>query len=208
MRVVTDLHIHSRFSRAAGPRLTPAYPDRWARIKGIDLLGTGGCTHPRWLAELREQPDDAEEGFYTLKKTVRRDFDAGPAREEGLPGGGAAAGATRFVLTGEISTIYKSGGKTRKVHHVIVLPDFRAAAVFQTRLERVGGISSDGRPILGVNSRDLPALLLEADDRALLIPAHIWTPWFSALGAGSGFDSKVWFNTPPQTCLRALLRFI
>ncbi|MDR2111165.1 MAG: endonuclease Q family protein, partial [Spirochaetaceae bacterium] len=192
MRIIADLHIHSRFSRATSSRLTPAYLDRWARIKGIDLLGTGDWTRPRWLAELREQLDDGEAGFYTLKKNVRGAFDAGPAREEGLPKPplkNGAAGAVRFVLTGEISTIYKYGDKTRKVHHVIILPDFKAAAVFQTRLERVGNISSDGRPILGVSSRDLLALLLEADDRALLVPAHIWTPWFSALGARSGFDS-------------------
>jgi uncharacterized protein (TIGR00375 family) len=187
MRIIADLHIHSRFSRATSSRLNPAYLDRWARIKGIQLLGTGDCTHPRWLAELREQLDDGEEGFYTLKEMVRADFDAGPAREEGLPK--VRGGAARFVLTGEISTIYKSGDKTRKIHHLIILPDFKAAAVFQTKLERVGNISSDGRPILGVNSRDLLALFLDADDRALLIPAHIWTPWFSALGAQSGFDS-------------------
>ncbi|MDR0622869.1 MAG: UvrD-helicase domain-containing protein [Treponema sp.] len=186
MRIIADLHIHSRFSRATSSRLNPAYLDRWARIKGIDLLGTGDCTHPRWLAELREQLDDGEEGFYTLKKTVRAAFNAGPAREEGLPG---TEGLTRFVLTGEISTIYKRGEKTRKVHHLVILPDFKAAAAFQTRLERVGNISSDGRPILGIDSRDLLALLLDTDDRALLIPAHIWTPGFSALGAKSGFDS-------------------
>ncbi|MDR1239687.1 MAG: UvrD-helicase domain-containing protein [Treponema sp.] len=191
MRIVADLHLHSRFSRATSSRLNPAYLDRWARIKGIGLVGTGDCTHPRWLAELREQLDNREEGLYTLKKTVRRDFDAGPARTEGLPRvrGGDGTDAARFVLTGEISTIYKWGDKTRKIHHVIILPDFRAAAAFQTRLERVGNISSDGRPILGINSRDLLALLLDTDDRALLIPAHIWTPWFSALGAKSGFDS-------------------
>jgi uncharacterized protein (TIGR00375 family) len=190
MRIIADLHIHSRFSRATSSRLNLAYLDRWAQIKGIQLLGTGDCTHPRWLAELREQLDEGEEGFYTLKDMVRAEFDAGPAREEGMPRGGAGAeGLTRFVLTGEISTIYKSGGVTRKVHHVIILPDFKAAAVFQTKLERMGNISSDGRPILGIDSRNLLTLLLDADDRALLIPAHIWTPWFSVLGARSGFDS-------------------
>jgi uncharacterized protein (TIGR00375 family) len=186
MRIVADLHIHSRFSRATSSRLNPASLDRWARIKGIDLVGTGDCTHPKWLAELREQLDEGEEGFYRVKEAIRRDFDDGPARAEGLP---RAAGAARFVLTGEISTIYKWGDKTRKIHHVIILPDFKAAAALQTRLERVGNISSDGRPILGVNSRDLLALLLDTDDRALLVPAHIWTPWFSVLGAKSGFDS-------------------
>jgi uncharacterized protein (TIGR00375 family) len=194
MRVVADLHLHSRFSRATSSRLNPAYLDRWARIKGINLAGTGDCTHPRWLAELREQLDDGEEGFYVLKKNIRGDFDGGPAREEGLPrpGGGTGAEAEnppRFALTGEISTIYKRGDKTRKIHHLVILPDFKAAAVFQAKLERLGNISSDGRPILGIDSRDLLALLLEADDRALLVPAHIWTPWFSALGAKSGFDS-------------------
>ncbi|MDR3147580.1 MAG: endonuclease Q family protein, partial [Treponema sp.] len=190
MRIIADLHIHSRFSRATSSRLNPAYLDRWARIKGIQLLGTGDCTHPRWLAELREQLEEGEEGFYTLRDTVRAEFDAGPAREEGLPQvQGKAGDAVRFVLTGEISTIYKRGGATRKIHHVVILPDFKAAAVFQTKLERVGNISSDGRPILGIDSRDLLALLLDADERALLIPAHIWTPWFSALGARSGFDS-------------------
>ncbi|HWQ09848.1 MAG TPA: UvrD-helicase domain-containing protein, partial [Holophaga sp.] len=99
-------------------------------------------------------------------------------------------GGVRFVLSGEISTIYRRDGKTRKVHHVVILPDFAAAARFQARLERVGGnIRSDGRPILGMDSRDLFSLLLEADERAILVPAHIWTPWFSALGARSGFDS-------------------
>jgi uncharacterized protein (TIGR00375 family) len=188
MRVIADLHIHSRYSRATGKKLTPAYLDRWARIKGINLLGTGDCTHPQWLAELREQLEDREPGLYTLKEGVRAEFDAGPALSEGLPK--PAGDPPRFVLTGEISTIYKKNGATRKVHHLIMLPDFKAAASFQTRLEREGGnIRSDGRPILGIDSRDLLAMLLETDDRALLIPAHIWTPWFSALGAQSGFDS-------------------
>ncbi|MDR0388088.1 MAG: UvrD-helicase domain-containing protein [Treponema sp.] len=188
MRVIADLHIHSRFSRATGKKLTPAYLDRWARIKGINLLGTGDCTHPQWLAELREQLEEREPGLYALKDRVRGEFDAGPALAEGLPK--PAGDFPRFVLTGEISTIYKKGNATRKVHHLIILPDFKAAASFQTRLERQGGnIRSDGRPILGMDSRDLLALLLDTDERSLLVPAHIWTPWFSVLGARSGFDS-------------------
>jgi superfamily I DNA/RNA helicase/PHP family Zn ribbon phosphoesterase len=190
MRIIADLHIHSRFSRATSSRLTPAYLDRWARIKGIGLLGTGDCTHPRWLAELRETLEEGEEGFYTLKKPVRAAFEAGPALAEGLPGvSGGNEDAPRFVLSGEISTIYKKGDKTRKVHHVVLLPDFKSAAAFQSRLERIGNIGSDGRPILGIDSRDLLAMLLDTGGGAQLIPAHIWTPWFSALGAKSGFDS-------------------
>ncbi|MDR0377408.1 MAG: UvrD-helicase domain-containing protein, partial [Spirochaetaceae bacterium] len=188
MRVIADLHIHSRFSRATGKKLTPGYLDRWARIKGIGLLGAGDCTHPQWLAELREQLEEREPGLYALKERVRTEFDRGPALAEGLPT--PAGDFLRFVLTGEISTIYKKGNAVRKVHHLIILPDFKAAASFQTRLEREGGnIRSDGRPILGIDSHDLLAMLLDTDERSLLIPAHIWTPWFSALGAQSGFDS-------------------
>ncbi|MDR2478114.1 MAG: UvrD-helicase domain-containing protein [Treponema sp.] len=199
MPVIADLHIHSRFSRATSSRLNPAYLERWAAIKGIRLLGTGDCTHPQWLSELREQLDGAEPGLFVLKDDVRAAFDSGPARTEELPRPGPAGGAgiapngafaaPRFVLSGEISTIYKRDGKTRKVHHLILLPDFRAAAAFQTALERVGNIASDGRPILGLDSRTLFSMLLEASDRSVLIPAHIWTPWFSVLGAKSGFDS-------------------
>ncbi|GHV61996.1 DNA helicase [Spirochaetia bacterium] len=214
MRIIADLHIHSRYSRATSPKLTPPYLDRWARIKGINLVGTGDCTHPRWLTELRENLDDAEEGFYTLKEKVRSNFDAGPALTEAIPKPGSAAllhqetvllhpsdSLPHFVLTGEISTIYKRGDKTRKVHHLIILPDFQAAAAFQTALERVGNIASDGRPILGIDSHDLLSLLLETDERSVLIPAHIWTPWFSALGARSGFNSI-------EECYRDLSPFI
>ncbi|MDR2476531.1 MAG: endonuclease Q family protein [Treponema sp.] len=189
MQIKADLHIHSRFSRATSAKLTPAYLDRWARIKGLGLVGTGDCTHPLWLQELREQLEDAEEGCYVLKEPLRKAFDTGPALTEGLPEPDRAAEPPRFVLSGEISTIYKRGDRTRKIHHLTLLPDFKAAAALQTRLERVGNIRSDGRPILGIDSRDLLALILDADERALLIPAHIWTPWFSALGAKSGFDS-------------------
>jgi DNA helicase-2/ATP-dependent DNA helicase PcrA len=190
MRIVADLHLHSPYSRATGRLNSPAHLDRWARIKGIDLAGTGDCTHPRWLGELKEALVEAEEGFYTLKEDMRRDFDRGAALEEGLPcPAEGALGPVRFVLTGEISTIYTRDEKTRKVHHLILLPSLEAAAAFQVQLEKAGNIRSDGRPILGLDSRDLLEMLLETDPRALLIPAHIWTPWFSALGARSGFDS-------------------
>jgi PHP family Zn ribbon phosphoesterase len=152
---------------------------------------------------LRECLDDAEPGLYSLKKNVRAAFASGPARAEELPQPEKAGRETtpRFALSGEISTIYKRDGKTRKVHHLVLLPDFRAAAAFQTRLERIGNISSDGRPILGLDSRDLLAMLLETDERSMLIPAHIWTPWFSVLGAKSGFDDI-------EECYRDLTSFI
>jgi uncharacterized protein (TIGR00375 family) len=192
LKIIADIHIHSPWSRATSSRLSPASLERWAGIKGISLLGTGDCTHPRWIEELRDNLEDAEGGFYRLKEKARAEFDSGPALAEGLPRPGRSPqqdSNARFVLTGEISTIYKKAGKTRKVHHVIVLSDFKAAAIFNAKLERLGNIRSDGRPILGLDSEDLLSLLLEADDRAMLIPAHIWTPWFSVLGAKSGFDS-------------------
>ncbi|AEF83955.1 DNA and RNA helicase [Treponema primitia ZAS-2] len=194
MRIIADLHIHSPYSRATSRRNSPAILDRWARIKGIGLAGTGDCTHPQWLSDLRESLVEVGEGFYALKEDLRRDFDRVTGPEAGLPNPGsppgdmADSGRVRFVLTGEISTIYSRDGKTRKVHHLVVLPDFEAAAAFQGRLEKAGNIRSDGRPILGLDSRDLLEMLLESDRRSMLIPAHIWTPWFSALGR-SGFDS-------------------
>ncbi|GHV29164.1 hypothetical protein AGMMS4952_14440 [Spirochaetia bacterium] len=189
MRIIADLHLHSPYSRATSRRNSPAHLDRWARIKGINLAGTGDCTHPQWLADLQEALVPAEEGFYILKEDVRKDFDRSAAMEEGLPHPAETA-PVRFVLTGEVSTIYSRGGKTRKVHHVILLPGMESAAIFQARLEKTGGnIRSDGRPILGLDSRDLLEMLLETDPRSMLIPAHIWTPWFSVLGARSGFDS-------------------
>jgi uncharacterized protein (TIGR00375 family) len=168
MKIIADLHIHSRFSRATSPQLSLPLLERWARIKGIGLLGTGDCTHPLWLEELRRETEEADDGFYVLKKTE----------------------TPRFVLSGEIATIYKEGDKIRKIHHLVLLPSFKAAMALNARLESSGGnIRSDGRPILGIDSRELLALLLDADEHSLLIPAHIWTPWFSVLGAKSGFDS-------------------
>jgi len=186
MRIIADLHIHSRYSRATSSSLTLPRLERWARLKGLDLVGTGDCTHPAWLEEMRENLEPAEEGLFRLKEGARRDFDAG----EGLAEPSASSPPPRFIVTGEISTIYSRDGKTRKIHHLVILPSLDAAAAFQAGLESIGGnVRSDGRPILGLDSRDLFARLLEADDRAILVPAHVWTPWFSALGARSGFDS-------------------
>ncbi|MDR0709381.1 MAG: endonuclease Q family protein [Spirochaetaceae bacterium] len=186
MKVTADLHVHSRFSLATSKSISPASLDYWARVKGIGLAGTGDCTHPLWLDELRGQLDEAEEGLFVLKKEIRAAFDA-KAAVAGIPVPGGVL--PRFVLTGEISTVYRKDGKTRKVHHLVILPGFPAAAAFQAKLERTGNIRGDGRPILGIDSRELLSLLLEADERSLLVPAHIWTPWFSVLGAKSGFDS-------------------
>ncbi len=187
MRLVADLHVHSRYSRATSPSLEPEALGKWARIKGLGLVGTGDCAHPAYLAELREVLEEAEGGFYRLKPGARGCGATGHAVLDGPAARDVSD--VRFAVTGEISTIYKDRGKTRKVHHLVILPGLDAAAAFQAKLTKVGNIGSDGRPILGLSSRDLLAVLLEADERSILVPAHIWTPWFSALGSRSGYDS-------------------
>lgn len=179
--IVADLHIHSRYSRATAKSLDPEHLHQFAQLKGIDLLGTGDLTHPEWLAELEEKLEWDGEGAYRLKPELAAKVDEevpGPCRSD-----------VRFVLSGEISSIYKRHGKTRKVHNLILLPDFAAAHSLQKRLDAIGNIKSDGRPILGLDSRDLLELCLEVDERVIFIPAHIWTPWFSLFGSKSGFDS-------------------
>jgi uncharacterized protein (TIGR00375 family) len=186
---VADLHIHSRYSRACSRDLELPNLAWWAQRKGITLLGTGDVTHPAWFAHLREHLVPAEPGLFRL----RPDVEAEVARR--LPANLHAP--VRFLLSVEIATIYKRDDRTRKVHHLVYLPDFEAAARFTARLghggdgiEGLGGnLGSDGRPIIGLDSRDLLEVTLEASPDAFLVPAHIWTPWFSALGSKSGFDA-------------------
>lgn len=173
---IADLHIHSRFSRATSKDLDAPHLDLWARRKGISLVGTGDFTHPAWREELREHLVPAEEGLYRLREDLSMPCET-------------AFESPRFVLSGEISTIYKKNGKTRKVHSVILLPSFESAELLSQRLEVIGNIRSDGRPILGLDCRDLLEITLETCPDAIFIPAHIWTPHFSVFGAFSGFDS-------------------
>ncbi len=175
MRFIADLHIHSHYSVATSKDLTPERLDFWARMKGITVVGTGDFTHPGWLTELKEKLEPAEEGLYKLKDELRI--------------AGAPETPVRFLLSAEISSIYKKNGKVRKIHNVILAPDFETVEQIQARLGQIGNITSDGRPILGFDARNLLELTLEVNDRCFFIPAHIWTPWFSALGSKSGFDS-------------------
>ena len=175
---IGDLHIHSRYSRATSKELTPEHLDLWARKKGIHIVGTGDFTHQAWRAELEQKLEPAESGLYVLKK------------EWEIRHSSAAAGnKPRFVITGEISSIYKKNGKVRKVHSLILLPSLEAAEVLSRRLEAIGNIHSDGRPILGLDCHDLLAITLDACPEAIYVPAHIWTPHFSLFGAFSGFDT-------------------
>ncbi len=175
---IADLHIHSRYSRATSRECVPEYLELWARRKGIDLLGTGDFTHPAWRQELKEKMVPAEEGLYCLKKELQiQDRILG---DKSRP---------RFVISGEISSIYKKNGRVRKVHNLILLPGLYEAELLSKKLETIGNIHSDGRPILGLDSRDLLEITLEICPRAIFVPAHIWTPHFSMFGAFSGFDT-------------------
>lgn len=180
---VADLHIHSKYSRACSRDLELPNLAWWARRKGIAVLGTGDITHPAWREHARSQLRPAEPGLFRLAPEVEEEVNRTlPPRLASLP-------AARFLLSVEISTIYKRDGRTRKVHHLVYLPDFTAADRFAAALGRIGNLASDGRPILGLDSRDLLEITLESSPDAYLVPAHIWTPWFSALGSKSGFDS-------------------
>ena len=178
MKMIADLHIHSRFSMATSKEGTPENMDFWARKKGISLIGTGDFTHPVWREELKERLVSEGNGLYRLRDEYVKE------ESRKFPGEG-----TRFVVSGEISSIYKKNGKTRKVHNVILLPGLEAADAMAQRLEKIGNIHSDGRPILGLDSHDLLEMMLDVCPEGILIPAHIWTPHFSVLGAKSGFDS-------------------
>lgn len=173
--LIADLHIHSRFSRATSREGDVPHLDFWARRKGIGLVGTGDITHPAWRAELHEALVGDGSGLYWLKPELR------------IPDG-IDLPAPKFVLSCEISSIYKQDGKTRKVHTVFLLPSLEAADRFSARLERIGNVHSDGRPILGLSAHDLLEIALETDEQIECIPAHIWTPHFSLFGAFSGFD--------------------
>ena len=178
MKMIADLHIHSRFSMATSKEGTPENLDFWARKKGISLIGTGDFTHPVWREELKERLVSEGNGLYRLRDAYVKE------ESRKFPGEG-----TRFVVSGEISSIYKKNGKTRKIHNVILLPSLEAADAMAQRLEKIGNIHSDGRPILGLDSHDLLEMMLDVCPEGILIPAHIWTPHFSVLGAKSGFDS-------------------
>lgn len=176
--LIADLHIHSKYSRATSRDCVPEALELWARRKGIDVIGTGDFTHPAWREELREKLIPAEDGLYRLKDEFHL---------SGAPD--SAAQSPRFLVTGEISSIYKKDGKVRKVHNLILLPSLDDAEQLSHRLEEIGNLHSDGRPILGLDSRDLLEITMDVCPQAVFIPAHIWTPHFSMFGAFSGFDT-------------------
>ena len=181
MKFIADLHIHSRFSRATAKNLDFQNLYKAARTKGITVVGTGDFTHPAWIAEIADNLVPAEPGLFKLRD------DLAAACDRTLPFGDTLP--VRFMLSCEISNIYKKGGKVRKNHNLVFLPDIASARRFNARLDQIGNIKSDGRPILGLDARDLLEIVLETSETGFLIPAHIWTPWFSLFGSKSGFDA-------------------
>ncbi len=168
MRIISDLHIHSRFSRACSKDLTIPNIAKACERKGIDFVGTGDALHPIWRKEIADSLVEREGAYYLADGSSK----------------------TAFCLTTEVSCIYKKGDKTRRLHHVIVFPDLQALEKVANKLTDDGyNLKSDGRPIMGLDSQKLLNILLEIDERILLIPAHAWTPWFAIFGSKSGFDS-------------------
>jgi DNA helicase-2/ATP-dependent DNA helicase PcrA len=178
---IVDLHIHSYLSRATAKNLNLEHLSLWAQLKGIRILGTGDFTHPQWFSELKDRLQEAEPGLFLL----RPEFSA--TTDPHVPP--SCRAPVRFMLSAEISCIYKKNGVTRKNHNVVFLPDFESAEKLNHALGRIGNIRSDGRPILGLDAHDLLETVLNVSPHAYLIPAHIWTPWFSLFGSKSGFDA-------------------
>ncbi|MBI4434581.1 DNA helicase UvrD [Candidatus Uhrbacteria bacterium] len=207
MRVIADLHIHSRFSRACSKELTLPNIAMWCGKKGIDLVSTGDFTHPQWRGEIGEGLVECADGIFALKNeaphwtkerstivsdpklSVLQSFSS--PSDQGSPSfSSSVLRTTRFLLGTELSCIYKHDGKVRRVHHLVFAPSLAAVDRIRAALEARGcNLRADGRPILGLSSHDLLTICLEADPRTLLIPAHAWTPWFAVFGSESGYDS-------------------
>jgi len=166
MKFIADFHVHSKYSRATSKDMDLENLDKWAKIKGIKVLGTGDFTHPEWFKNLKEKLEPAETGLFKLQNSE-----------------------TRFILTSEISCIYSKKNRVRKIHIIIFSPSFEVCEKINTHLGWIGNLKSDGRPILGLDARELAKIVLNISQDCLIIPAHIWTPWFSIFGSKSGFNS-------------------
>lgn len=178
MHFIADLHIHSKYSRATSKEMSPENIWKWAQLKGVKVIGTGDFTHPNWFKELQEKLEPAENGLLCLKE----DF-----KIHNIPP--SCTTDIYFLLTSEISCIYNKHGKTRKIHLIVFAPDFVYATRLNLILSKIGNLTADGRPILGLDAKELLKIVINLSEDCLLIPAHAWTPHFSVFGAESGFDS-------------------
>jgi len=170
MKIVADLHIHSKYSRATSRNMNLEVLTAWSRLKGIDLMGTGDFTQPDWFEELKLKLKETKKGsgFYTIDKKESQIY---------------------FVPTAEIACIYSKNGSVRKIHIVLIAPSLEAAEKINKELNKIGNLKSDGRPILGLDAKKLVEIVLKVAPKTIIMPAHIWTPWFSLFGSKSGFDT-------------------
>lgn len=180
MRYISDLHIHSYYSRATSQQLNLEHLNKWGQIKGLRVIGTGDITHPKWFDEIQQKLKPTGNGLFKLKDEFIHTTQSGVPKQ--------CTADVYFMLSGEISSIYKKDGCVRKNHNVVFFSTFDAVERFQKTLDMIGNIHSDGRPILGLDARDLLEIVLETDPHGQFIPAHVWTPWFSLFGSKSGFD--------------------
>lgn len=182
MKLIVDLHLHSHYSRSTSPDLTLENIYKWGKIKGINIIGTADFTHPLYLEEIKEKLIPAEPGLFTLREDLAKEIDSQ------LPAS-VRSNLMRFILSTEISNIYSKNEKVRKMHNMIILPDFKSVDRLNSILSQIGNLKADGRPILGLDSKKLLEIVIGLDEYAQFIPAHIWTPWFSLYGSRSGFNS-------------------
>jgi len=168
VKFIADFHLHSKYSRATSPQMDLENLDKWAKIKGIKVLGTGDFTHPDWFKNLKEKLEPAESGLFKLRNSDSQ---------------------TRFILTSEISCIYSKKNRVRKIHILIFAPSLEIVEKINTHLGWLGNLKSDGRPILGLDAKELAKIVLNISENCLIVPAHLMTPWFSLFGSKSGFDS-------------------
>jgi len=164
MKFIADFHIHSKYSRATSKDMDLEHIAEWAKLKGIELMGTGDFTHPLWLSELKKKLKPMGNGLFEYN-------------------------GIKFILTSEVSSIYSKDGKVRKIHNMMIAPSFEAVDKIVKELGRIANLTSDGRPIMGLPAKGIMEIVMSASPQAVLIPCHAWTPWFSIFGANSGFDS-------------------
>ena len=184
MKFIADFHLHSKYSRATSKNMDLENLDKWAKIKGINVLGTGDFTHPEWLKNLKEKLEPAEPGLYKLKS-----FNSTKSTRAVLVNGENSKSETRFILTAEISCIYSKAGRVRKIHIVVFAPCFEIVEKINVQLGWIGNLKADGRPILGLDAKELAKIVLNSSQDCFIVPAHAWTPWFGIFGSKSGFDS-------------------
>lgn len=176
--LLADLHLHSKYSRACSKDLVPETIAKWAKIKGVHIVGTGDFTHPLWFEELKEKLEPLGNGFYRLKPRFRVNNNNSTPKEEPF-----------FVFSSEISCIYSKGGKVRRVHVILLAPSAEVVEKINAHLGWQGNLKSDGRPILGMDVKELTKIALNASPEVTVVPAHAWTPYFSIFGSMSGFDT-------------------